>query len=335
MTKWFLFLSCLAGPVIAGCAVTSSPMMPRVQGPWWTVARNPDLGELNGPQPTGRRGGQQPVDFSVWQAADGTWQLWSCIRGTKCGGNTRLFYGWEGARLTDSDWKPMGIRMQADPKCGETPGGLQAPHVVRENDTYYLFYGDWVNICAARSKDGKTFERWLMPDGRAGMFNEGDKANTRDPMVMVSHRDRSERLTSREPTTWYCYYTASVAGVGADYCRTSSDLRMWGEPNVVARGGMTGTGGSSAECPHVVSYGGYYYLFRTQRYGGPPTTSVYRSRDPMNFGVDTDDKFVCLIEVAAPEIIVQEGEWYVAALLPDIQGIRIARLKWVPDRVAQ
>src|SRR5512147_3138718 len=118
MIKLLCRTSCLAALTIAGCAGTSTPMMPRVQGPWWTVARNPDLGELNGPLPDGRRGGQQPVDFSVWQAADGTWQLWSCVRGTKCGGNTRLFYGWEGVRLTDTDWKPMGIKMQADAKYG-------------------------------------------------------------------------------------------------------------------------------------------------------------------------------------------------------------------------
>ena len=324
-------ISWLAVLMIAGCAGTSAPMMPRIQGPWWTVAHNPDLGELNGPPPAPRGGSQQPVDFSVWRAADGSWQLWSCVRGTKCGGNTRLFYGWAGARLTDPDWRPMGIKMQADPKYGETLGGLQAPHVVRESGTYYLFYGDWANICLARSKDGKSFERWLMPDGRAAMFNEGDKSNTRDPMVTVFREVHSGRWTPSEPITWHCYYTASVAGVGADYCRTSKDLRTWSEPKMVARGGTTGTGGGSAECPYVLFHAGYYYLFRTQHYGGPPTTSVYRSKDPMDFGVDTDEKFVCLIEAAAPEIIVHDDQWYIAALLPDLQGIRIARLKWVPD----
>jgi hypothetical protein len=273
------------------------------------------------------------VDFAVWQAADGTWQLWSCIRGTKCEGNTRLFYGWEGARLTDSDWKPMGIKMQADARYGETPGGLQAPHVVREGDTYYLFYGDWANICLARGTDGKTFERWLMPDGKARMFGEGEGSNARDAMVVAGWDSRGKR--GQGPLIWHCYYAASVAGTGSDYCRTSTDLRTWSESKVVARGGMTGTGGGSTECPHVVRYGEHYYLFRTQRYGGPPTTSVYRSKDPMDFGIDTDDRFVCLIEVAAPEIIVHEGQWYIAALLPDLQGIRLAKLAWVPDTLVQ
>ena len=48
------------------------------------------------------------MDFAIWQAEDGTWQLWSCIRQTKCGGKTRLFYRWEGKALTDADWTPRG-----------------------------------------------------------------------------------------------------------------------------------------------------------------------------------------------------------------------------------
>ena len=62
-------------------------MRPRIISDWWQVAGNPDLGAYGRP-------GQQPVDFAVWQAADGTWQLWSCIRHTACGGQTRLFYRW-------------------------------------------------------------------------------------------------------------------------------------------------------------------------------------------------------------------------------------------------
>ncbi len=68
---------------------------PVLESEWWEVTGNPDLGEYTNP-------GQQPVDFGVWQAADGTWQLWSCIRHTNCGGNTRLFHGWEAENLTDT-----------------------------------------------------------------------------------------------------------------------------------------------------------------------------------------------------------------------------------------
>lgn len=104
-------------------------LMPVIKGDWWQVAGDPDLGEYTDEE-------QQPVDFGVWQAADGTWQLWSCIRHTKCGGNTRLFYRWEDRNLTDKNWKPMGIAMEGDPSLGEQVGGLQAPHVIKTDGMY-------------------------------------------------------------------------------------------------------------------------------------------------------------------------------------------------------
>jgi len=277
----------------------------------WTIAGDPDLGDLTSPK-------QQPVDFAIWQAADGTWQLWSCIRNTKCGGNTRLFYRWEGKRLTDKNWKPMGIVMQADPKYGETPGGLQAPHVVKIGDVYHMFYGDWQHICLATSRDGKNFTRRLNEDGKAGMFTEGRGSNTRDAMVI------------RVGDKWHCYYTAYPDRKGAVFCRTSRDLRNWSESKVVAFGGRAGTNPYSAECPHVIHHAGYYYLFRTQRYGSAARTSVYRSKDPMNFGIKDDKYFVCTLPVAAPEIIFHNDQSYIASLLPSLKGIRISRLRWVP-----
>jgi len=33
--------------------------------------------------------------------------------------------------------------------------------------------------------------------------------------------------------------------------------------------------------------------------------------------------------VAAPEIVLHKGEYYIAALMPNLNGIRIARLRWV------
>ena len=125
-------------------------LVPAVDGAWWRVAGNPDLGPLAHPR-------QQPVDFGIWQAADGTWQLWSCIRFTRAPGKTRLFHRWQGDRLTDGDWRPMGIAMQADPRVGETAGGLQAPFVLEAGGTYHMFYGDWEHVCLALSVDGKAF----------------------------------------------------------------------------------------------------------------------------------------------------------------------------------
>ena len=300
----------------AGEAGPDPVLIPQIDGPWWQVAGDPDLGELTDPE-------QQPVDFAVWQAADGTWQLWSCIRKTRCGGKTRLFHRWEGRKITDTDWKPMGIAMQADPKFGETPGGLQAPHVIKVDNVYYMFYGDWKHICLASSRDGKTFRRVLDDKGRPQLFTEDVEtyANTRDPMVLPVG------------DTYYCYYCAFPHHKGAVYCRTSKDLRTWSKSTKVAFGGQAGTGPCQTECPHVVHRHGWYYLFHSQTYGVNAKGSVYRSKDPMNFGLDDDRFLVCTMPVATVEIFFDQGQEYIATLLPSLKGIRIARLKWMPKAV--
>ena len=305
---------------LCAAAPPSSPtqmLVPQIDGPWWQVAGDPNLGRFTSPD-------QQPVDFAVWQAADGTWQLWSCIRNTNCGGNTRLFHGWEGSRLTDKDWKPLGIVMQADARFGESPGGLQAPHVIRHDGTYHMFYGDWCNICLATSRDGKEFERQVRANGKTGMFNEGDGEHARDPMILPID-DR-----------FYCYYTAhstrspAANHRGVNYCRISTDLRNWGPSKVVAEGSAYRRGPYCAECPHVVFHreSKHYYLFNTQRYGQRQHTTVFRSADPLDFGLNDDRYEVATLPVAAPEIVLHEGQYYIASLKPDLKGIQIARFKW-------
>jgi hypothetical protein len=223
-------------------------LIPQIDGEFWQVAGDPDIGRFTTPK-------QQPVDFGIWQAADGTWQLWSCIRATAYPGKTRLFHRWQGARLNDKDWQPMGIAMEADPNFGEVEGGLQAPFVIKNGAEYLMFYGDYEHICLARSTDGKTFARVLGPDGKSGIFSEGPGDNTRDPMVL------------RIGDLFYAYYTAYPNRIGADYVRTSKDLRNWSPSKKVAFGGAAGTNAYSAECPFVYHHGpsGFYYLFRTQK----------------------------------------------------------------------
>lgn len=291
--------------------------VPQIDGPWWQVAGNP----MDHKYATDK---QEPVDFAVWQAADGTWQLWSCIRHTTAGGEggkTRFFYRWEGRRLTDPDWQPLGIAMEGDPAYGETPGGLQAPHVIRIDDTWHMFYGDWVNICHATGRDGKTFTRVVQANGKTGMFSEGPDVNTRD-IMLLPHAGK-----------WYAYYTCHPNRQGMDCVRTTSDFQHWSDSTVVAFGGQAGTALWSAECPHVVKRGdNNFYLFRTQSYG-KPKTSIYYSHDPTRFGINQDDKYLlCTLPVAAPEIILHDGQYYVAALNEGtLDGIRIARLKWTRD----
>jgi hypothetical protein len=302
----------LAAAVAASIpAQADDVLMPVIDGEWWQVAGDPDLGAYTTP-------GQQPVDFGVWQAADGTWQLWSCIRKTACGGHTRLFHRWEGQRLTDPDWKPMGIAMEAKPELGEAAGGLQAPHVVKWKGQYVMAYGDWNRICFATSQDGKHFERVVQPDGRTGVFGEGIGTNTRDPMLI------------RIGDLWYCYYTALPGGRGYGFCRTSPDLKTWSHSCVVSYGGRVGAERWENECPHVVEpEPGVYYYFRNQYYGRNARNWVYRSTNPLNFGIDNDEGLLRSWHLAAPEVILHEGEYYIASLLDSLKGVKIARLKWI------
>lgn len=298
-------------------AIAEEAVVPEVDGNWWQVAGDPDLGELTSEK-------QQPVDFAIWQAADGSWQLWSCIRNTKCGGQTRLFYRWEGLDLHDADWKPMGIALQADASLGETAGGLQAPHVIRVGETFYMFYGDINRICLARSNDGKNFERVLNEKGQPDLFS-GPYHHSRDPMVMkIGH-------------LYYCYYMGHAQErqpQSAIFCRTSHDLYHWSEAVMVSGGGqpakMTDWYGGDSECPFVVERAGRFYLFRNQRYGKEALNSQYASPNPLSFGVNDDRYLVNTLPFAAPEIVDHNGNQYIAALLPSLKGIQLAKLRWEP-----
>ena len=292
---------------VSVCA--ESVLVPTIQGDWWQVAQQPDLGALTGP-------GQEPVDFGVWQATDGTWQLWSCIRKTKETGTGRLFHGWQGAHLTESNWTPIGIQMRANVPLGEIEGGLQAPYVKVIDGRHHMFYGTWQGIALALSHRGRYFQRQINRDGQVGLFVEPVDRNARDAMV-IYHDGH-----------YYCYYTAHPDKVGRVCCRTSKDMETWSDSQIVRIGGAAGDKLWSHECPHVVHLGEWFYLFTTQRYRGTPQTSVFRSRNPLDFGLHDDSTRVTILPVAAPEVIHYKDEWYIAALMPDLTGIRIARLQW-------
>ena len=317
MRRRVLFLMALfvAGGLGLPCGADAVER-PAIDGAWWQVAGDPDLGDYTSEK-------QQPVDFGIWRAADGTWQIWSCIRHTKCGGHTRLFYRWEGEKLTDTNWTPMGIAMEADPNLGEALGGLQAPHVFKKADNYYMVYGDWNRICLAKSTDGKRFQRVLNERGQPDLFS-GPYPQSRDAMVL------------KIGPLFCCYYMGHEKDAkyeSAIFCRTSPDLKEWSEPLIVSAGGIAVTQcnwfGGDAECPFVVQRDGLFYLFRNQLYGVPSLNTHYASPNPLNFGVGHDRFRIGTLPVAAPEIILDDGQYYIAALMPSLKGIRIAKLKWV------
>ena len=61
---------------------------------------------------------------------------------------------------------------------------------------------------------------------------------------------------------------------------------------------------------------------------GNPDLGQYTSpeQEPVDFGVDEDQYMLGTLPVAAPEIIKWAEQYFIAALLPNLDGIRIARL---------
>lgn len=290
-----------------------------IDGDWWSITGNPDLGEYTTEK-------QEPVDFGVWQAKDGTWQLWSCIRKTNAGGKTRLFYRWEGKNFLDTAWQPMGIAMEADTTLGEEKSGLQAPYVFEENGSYFMFYGDWNNICLAKSDDGKTFTRVMNDKNNAALFS-GPMYNTRDPMVI------------KEGDTYYCYYSAHLqknteedGPKGAIFCRTSTNMKDWSDPIEVSKGGTplkeTNWYAGDIECPFVVKIDDKYIMFRNHIYGKNMKNTQYCSTDPLNFGLNSDEFMVGQLPVAAPEIVKIGDQYYIVSLKPGLDGMQVAKLKF-------
>ena len=101
-------------------------------------------------------------------------------------------------------------------------------------------------------------------------------------------------------------------------------------PRDVSWGGFTsGTGFWSTECPFVVYHEGYYYLFRTSEYRPPARTHVYRSKDPFDFGLGDDSKWVTTLRVAAPEV-VQVGDQFYISTVEDLKGgLQLLKMKWL------
>ena len=270
--------------------------VPEVDSPWWQIARNPDLGELTGiltkkeaEEQRGRR--QEPVDFAIWQATDGTWQLVSCIRSTSYPGSTRLFYRWEGKRLTDPMWEPKGIFATSDLKVGHVEGRMQAPHCFRYGGKYYFFYNSTGAHCMI-SDDGKNFTHHKNIAGDYQFFKMG-----RD--VMLFH----------DQDKWYAYYCGkrmearTVPSLEGPWSKEAIDIGISSNP----------------ESPFVVRYGEGYYLW-SQKW-------VFYSKDPLDFSVPIlTDMQETWAKGYAPEILLHEGQYYFTGYA---RGIWVGKMKWV------
>lgn len=335
-------------------------LRPVLDGEWWLIGPSPDLvGLLPGAEEhraawdaRGRTGEHNaPVDHHVFQGPDGKWHLWGCVRSTAVG---RILYHWEADSLTDSPWLCTGKMVRCDREAGECLNDrkseqIQSPYFVEEDGRFYMFYGG--------TSAG-------IPDGNGNLIDEVDMkdmtthiaSNQCQICLMTSddghnwtrHRDENgfSRLfvgpgTDRDPCLikidglWHMYYIG-YEGDGRTnngfVCRTSQDLIHWSDWTLVHRDDRFG--GSHhwrCECPHVVHRDGYFYLFRTEEYYSH-RTHVFRSEDPLNFGVgDAMDKYVGYIPAAAVEIYEIDGQEYISSNHNPPRGTEMCKLRWIED----
>lgn len=323
-------------------------LRPVLDGDFWLIGGNPDLGELQGlTEQKGDKAPQECVDHHIFQSLDGGWHLWGCIRHTAVG---RILYHWRADNLADSHWEKTGEIIRADLKAGESINmwsgeeWIQSPFVIKENGIYYLYYGGHTagvdengnilmnnsrsvesQICVMTSQDGRNWVRHLNEEKQSRLFV--GPGETRDP-CLIKINDK-----------WHLYYAGYQIIDGEEkpgvFLRTSSDLINWSKYRLVHRDldPKFGSGQWDTECPHVVKRQGYYYLFRTQEYA-EAITHVFRSKDPYNFGIDNaKEKYVCTIDVGAPEIIIdQNGQEYITSNHDLTAGTKICKLKWVEEK---
>lgn len=304
-------IALFAVTVSASAAEPPVARVPVVDGSWRRVCTMPDLGQLNGPDP--RK--QHVVDHGFVRAADGSWRLWACLRGTAV---SRLLYGWSGESLERPPWEPIGIVARAQARFGEQireQDGkrietMGAPFFMKDGGRYLCFYHS-AGIRLMTSSDGATYKRADLGGDRGNLL---DRDGGRDVMVL------------KVGDLYYAYSTVSTTDrQGYVILKTSPDLRTWSKTKIVSRGGVAGDGPVSAESPFVVALDGYYYLFRASSITFK--TYVYRSTDPADFGIHDDSKLVATLPIKAPELLQDGGQWYISDLA-DFQGIKLAKMYW-------
>ena len=291
-------------------AVQDAPEKPHLDGAWWRIASPPALERF-------ATGSEQTVDFTIFPAADGTWQLISCVRNTAHPGGKRLLFRWEGKSLTDPDWTPKGIFFTSDPAIGHQEGVLQAPHGVREDGLFWLFYNS-NGARAMTSKDGKTFEH---AKNEAGGYKFFDMP--RDVMLLDNRGNDGK---------WYAFYTDIVPGKYADRknhtvsCRTAPKLAgPWSDK--VDLGVLSpppaGYVFMMAESPFILSRKGWFYRFEQ--------LNVFASKDPSRWSGPATASMTGknVFEYLSPEIIEHDGRAYLAAYKDHGKGgIHVVRLGW-------
>jgi len=325
----FLFVGCL-GSVLFAETAPETPYLTdtdKTSDGWlsagWRIAASPSGYEWDNGDT------DEVVDFTIFQAADGTWQLIACVR--KCtfpvayetGKNYRgrILFRWESDDLFASDWKEMGVFKTTDDLPPGVPvknnkGMIQAPHVVKDNGLYYMIYNskDAHMMVSTNGKD------WADQADFSGNYTFFKMAGGRD-IMLVDNRDVDGK--------WYAVHTPQTKGYDSRgyelvYHTAENLLGPWSGPAGMAKRDFW----QDVESPFIVRRTGWYYLFlqdwvyaeqKLTDYFDAPLTDLHSFNRMPRRGI-------------APEIVSYQGKDYFAAYntikTDPHEGIEIRPMLW-------
>ncbi|MFC9897014.1 family 43 glycosylhydrolase [Nocardia sp. NPDC127579] len=248
-------------------------------------------------------------DHTIVRADDGRWHLFGITHAEPADPFHEIEFAHAVAPDLHGPWTKRAPALRADPGAGETH--LWAPHVIRHDGRYFMFYAgggpDRTRAALALATSPDLFRWTRAPHGP--LFRDGYDA--RDPMVL--------RLGEK----WVMYYCATSAPHGGHHVvcyRLSTDLLHWGERHIAYSDPSTGSEAGNTESPFVVRHDGSWYLFIGPRpdYVG---TDVFRSDSPFRFHIG--DK-IGHIRAHAAELVHDDDRWWVTSAGWGQGGVHLA-----------
>jgi len=260
-------------------------------------------------------------DHSFIKGDDGLWHAYGIIHHLPIAPwkETRLFHITAGA-FKQAKWEDRGYALTAKPDVERV---LWAPHVIKDNGLFYMFYNvgnmqpnapdyaSWGQLCLATSKD--LFN--LLRHSRNPLFS--DPGHARDSYIMkFKHK-------------YYYYYTKVFNETDLRSCvavRTGPDLLHWSGAKIAHIQPLKVDWGGDAESPFVIHKDGIFYLFICRAMTSYNLTQVFWSKDPENFPAEN---LVCSLPVHAAEIIYDKKDgWFISNTGWDKKGLFLAPLRW-------
>jgi arabinan endo-1,5-alpha-L-arabinosidase len=251
---------------------------------------------------------------------DGLWHLFGITHQEPANPMDEVNFAHATAKtLLQQPWekKPFALSVAADPW---KEIHLWAPHVIRHDGLYYMFYcaGDpdhtKYKIHLATSKDLRKWTR-----------------HKDNPMV-VDGFDARDPYVTRVGDRWVMYYTATSdpnEGNHVVACVSSNSLTHWTDRKFVFVDPSKGKWGGPTESPFVVQRSSRWYLFigpRDGRKGVYNGTDVFLSPNPFQWNIE--DRVGHIASHAAEIVRDRDGKWYVSRCGWGEGGVYLAPLVW-------